>query len=476
MKKKISILYKTARQYLNFSQEEIAEKLGVSRTAVSQIETNKTQSPNHEYTKYLVEHGINYYYLIGKSDKIKTDSVHESKFSIEEIDTPISELYKTARKHLKISQKAIARALETSDMLISQIETGKTLIPNHEYTKYLVEHGINYYYLIGKSNQIDAYSSNHAGSQESFEQETFTSDSGSLISIRYKTARMSLGLSQTQIAKELDVSSVLISKVELGKTLNPNHEYTKYLVEHGINYFYLIGKSDKIKGQLADIISESDYELLRHQLTNTKVRLSGCRSEYDTLLTKYKGLQTNTEGSNYYALKSSPSVNADTSMGERFRNAREFLEENQSSIARKCGLTNKTIRNIEENKVSFPTLKYIQYLTEQGINYFYLIGKSNEITGQLVDVVSRLDYEKLKSENENLKNQLSDLVSLSEFQELMNKLSPDSALMQMLKNEGWGQSDVRKKGKCAKKQPSRLSLKTGVLHAESPLFAERAVY
>jgi len=266
------------------------------------------------------------------------------------------------------------------------------------------------------------------------------------ISIRYKTARMSLGLSQTQIAKELDVSSVLISKVELGKTLNPNHEYTKYLVEHGINYFYLIGKSDKIKGQLADIISESDYELLRHQLTNTKVRLSGCRSEYDTLLTKYKGLQANTEGSNYYALKSSPIVNADTSIGERFRNAREFLGETVSSISRKSGLTISPIRNLEKNLTEAPSSKYIQYLTEQGINYFYLIGKSNEITGQLVDVVSRLDYEKLKSENENLKNQLSDLVSLSEFQELMNKLSPDSALMQMLKNEGWGQSDVRKKG------------------------------
>jgi len=297
-----------------------------------------------------------------------------------------------------------------------------------------------------------------------------------MLAERFKKAREFLGLSQNAIAKKAGLTSSSIGRIELGQLDNPNWSYIQFLIEQGINPFYLVGLSDKLEGQFVDTISKSDYELLHHRFVNIKDRLSSCKTEYDTLLTKYKGLQTNTEGSNYYALKSSPSVNADTSMGERFRNAREFLEENQSSIARKCGLTNKTIRNIEENKVSFPTLKYIQYLTEQGINYFYLIGKSNEITGQLVDVVSRLDYEKLKSENENLKNQLSDLVSLSEFQELMNKLSPDSALMQMLKNEGWGQSDVRKKGKCAKKQPSRLSLKTGVLHAESSLFAERAVY
>jgi len=66
----------------------------------------------------------------------------------------IAQLYKFARKHLKLNQKEIAEELNSSDAIISQIETGRTQSPNYEYTKFLIEQGINPYFLIGASDEV----------------------------------------------------------------------------------------------------------------------------------------------------------------------------------------------------------------------------------------------------------------------------------------------------------------------------------
>ena len=127
-------------------------------------------------------------------------------------------------------------------------------------------------------------------------------------------------------------------------------------------------------------------------------------------------------------------------IGKRFKKAREFLGENQSSIARKAGLTHTSIRKIENNMVKLRNPEYTQFLVENGINYFYLIGQSEEIKGQLVDTVSRKNYEALeteletlKTENEELKQQLEEMVSRAEFDQLAQKLETYAEIIQMLK-------------------------------------------
>ena len=84
--------------------------------------------------------------------------------------------------------------------------------------------------------------------------------------------------------------------------------------------------------------------------------------------------------------------------------------------------------------------EYTQFLVENGINYFYLIGQSEEIKGQLVDTVSRKNYEvlqtkleNLKTENEELKKQLEETVSRVEFDQLAQKLEAYAEIIQMLK-------------------------------------------
>jgi len=137
-------------------------------------------------------------------------------------------------------------------------------------------------------------------------------------------------------------------------------------------------------------------------------------------------------------------------LGERFKKARELLGENQSSIARKVGLTHTSIRKIENNKVKLHNPKYIQYLVGRGINYFYLTGESEEIEGQLLETVSRKIYEateaeseilktenkELKTENEDLKKQLEERVSRAEFEQLAQKLETYAEeILRVLKKE-----------------------------------------
>jgi len=99
------------------------------------------------------------------------------------------------------------------------------------------------------------------------------------IAFLYKTARRYLNLSQKEVANELGVSDMSISKIERGHTQSPNHEYTKYLVEKGINYFYLIGLSDQIEGQLVDCVSRKKYELLESENESLKAELEKLKEE-----------------------------------------------------------------------------------------------------------------------------------------------------------------------------------------------------
>ncbi len=127
-------------------------------------------------------------------------------------------------------------------------------------------------------------------------------------------------------------------------------------------------------------------------------------------------------------------------LSERFKKAREFLGLSQNMIAKKLGLSNQSIGRIESNKITNPNWNYTQFLVENGINYFYLIGQSEEIKGQLVDTVSRKNYEALeteletlKTENEELKQQLEEMVSRAEFDQLAQKLETYGEIIQMLK-------------------------------------------
>jgi len=87
---------------------------------------------------------------------------------------------------------------------------------------------------------------------------------------RYKSARKFLGMTLKDVYEQTGVSSSMISRVETEKFDNPNYQHTKFLIEQGINPYYLIGKSDEIEGRKADINTE-EHEALKQELEDLKL-------------------------------------------------------------------------------------------------------------------------------------------------------------------------------------------------------------
>ena len=61
---------KKVRQLLNKSQQELADEVGITKQAISNIETGKSLPSFHLLCKLLVDYGINLNYLIGAKGSI----------------------------------------------------------------------------------------------------------------------------------------------------------------------------------------------------------------------------------------------------------------------------------------------------------------------------------------------------------------------------------------------------------------------
>ncbi len=96
---------------------------------------------------------------------------------------------------------------------------------------------------------------------------------------RYKSARKFLGMTLKDVYEQTGVSSSMISRVETEKFDNPNYQHTKFLIEQGINPYYLIGKSDEIEGRKADINTE-EHEALKQELEDLKLVNEELKQKY----------------------------------------------------------------------------------------------------------------------------------------------------------------------------------------------------
>ena len=108
-----------------------------------------------------------------------------------------------------------------------------------------------------------------------------------MIGERYKKARKFLGLTLKQVGKGAGISHTTVGHAERGRNL-ANHLHTQFLVENGINYYYLIGESEEMQGtiKLTDYVLREDYEDVKKQLSE-----SVPKEEYERLKIKYEGLQ-----------------------------------------------------------------------------------------------------------------------------------------------------------------------------------------
>jgi len=111
---------------------------------------------------------------------------------------------------------------------------------------------------------------------------------------KFKKAREYLGFSQNAIAKEVNLTHSTIGRIELNKVDNPNWSYIQYLMERGINPYFLIGKSKEVAGQKADIAPE-EYETLKNELDELKTAYQKLEEKQEWMEQMLKLLKIDTE-------------------------------------------------------------------------------------------------------------------------------------------------------------------------------------
>lgn len=101
---------------------------------------------------------------------------------------------------------------------------------------------------------------------------------------------------------------------------------------------------------------------------------------------------------------------------ERYESARKFLGLTREQVGQGAGMSATAVRYFEIGRNDLPNHFLTQFLVENGISYYYLIGESEEMQGtiKLTDYVLREDYE-------DVKKQLSESVPKEEYERLKIK-------------------------------------------------------
>lgn len=115
---------KKLREDNELTQEELAKKLGCTRSAYSLWEINKNTIPLYYLNRISNIFNINIDYLVDLSDK---KVITFKKVDIDRIE--LGRNIKKARKSINYTQNKLASKLNTTHSVISAYESGKTAVP-----------------------------------------------------------------------------------------------------------------------------------------------------------------------------------------------------------------------------------------------------------------------------------------------------------------------------------------------------------
>lgn len=115
---------KNLRDELEITQNELAEKLGCTRSALSLWEINKNTIPLYYLNKLSNILNVNIDYLVNLSDE---KIIKFKKTEINKKD--LGEKIREARKLINFTQEKLANILNTTHSVISAYESGKAAVP-----------------------------------------------------------------------------------------------------------------------------------------------------------------------------------------------------------------------------------------------------------------------------------------------------------------------------------------------------------
>lgn len=115
---------KNLRDELEITQNELAEKLGCTRSTLSLWEINKNTIPLYYLNKLSNILNVNIDYLVNLSDE---KIIKFKKTEINKKD--LGEKIREARKLINFTQEKLANILNTTHSVISAYESGKAAVP-----------------------------------------------------------------------------------------------------------------------------------------------------------------------------------------------------------------------------------------------------------------------------------------------------------------------------------------------------------
>ncbi len=138
---------KTLRQLKNYTQQDIANILGIARGLYSQYEIEDKIIPLHQLNKLCEIYNVSIDYCLGltyeKNYKKNTHSINQELFC---------KRLKELRKENRITQTELAQTLNTTHSVISSYEHGKTLILTSFLYAICKNYNISADYLLGKTD------------------------------------------------------------------------------------------------------------------------------------------------------------------------------------------------------------------------------------------------------------------------------------------------------------------------------------
>lgn len=121
---------KYIREENELTQKQMAEILGVTRSAYSLWEINKNVIPLTKLNQFCNIFSVSLDYMVDLSD-IKKRKLDKKELNAKEIGKKVKQI----RKELNFTQESLAKIFNTTHSAISAYENGNTLIP----TIFLIE-------------------------------------------------------------------------------------------------------------------------------------------------------------------------------------------------------------------------------------------------------------------------------------------------------------------------------------------------
>ena len=295
------------RKKLGLNQEELAGKIGVSRSALSLYEIDRREPDLETVKKIASLFGVTTDYLLGA----------------EEGNTMIGKRINELRKSSGMTQEELAEVLNISRSTLAGYEAENKHPPYRTLVKIAKYFGVSIYYLMGITDRL-------LGEEESGE--THIVGGGNII----KEFRKEICITQEELGKKLGVSKQTVSAWERGVSEVSNNTLVALTSLFPVTMDYLLGMNRRNH-------ITNRFKALREENGMNQSELGKLLNVQGAAISKYESGEVPLTGETIVSLAEYFGVTTDYLLG--VEGDTMSTEENTNEIAQRVG---RNIRSIRE--------------------------------------------------------------------------------------------------------------------------------